>query len=279
MVYLHKIILPTEMSKKLALAFCVFAAIGAWLSTEPFKIPPSNGKLVAITLERGPFSVLRFASERPETSAIIIFASGDGGWGTLEETISRAFQSSGYEVIGIDSENYARTDYTLDVLQSDFAKIARMADASFGNHTPPLIVGGYSMGAAQAIAVAGGPHPPEGLAGLLLIDPCSRGRYGLRSSDQLNLLPTGPGTFKVDSFCHSLNSQRVVQWHAANDSIDSQAWLGSLTAQHKSFIFPNTGHDYERNRGDFSSQLVESAAWLVAPAQNVTANVKAKAAL
>lgn len=221
-------------------------------------------------------TVLDFPAKKPETAALILFASGDGGWGSLEEAICHAFQNQGYEVIGIDSAAYAQTDYDLDVLQSDFSKIARTAQAPFGSHPPPLIVGGYSMGAAQAVAVAGGPHPPQGLAGLLLVDPCSRGRYGLRSSDKMDVLPTGPGTFSIAAFSKTIGSLRVVQWHAGEDSIDSSAWLDSLTGQHKIFTFPDAGHDYDTHRENFIRQLVESAGWILSPALDGAATAKTK---
>jgi phosphatidylglycerol lysyltransferase len=255
----------------LAAGVSIAALFATWLTAFP-----SNGKHLSIKLSRGPLTVFNFPSKGPGTSACILFASGDGGWNDFEETIAHTFQDHGYAVIGIDSEAYAQADYDLDTLQSDFGKIAATVLAPFGNHSPPLIVGGYSMGAAQAIAVAGGPHPPPGLIGLLLIDPLSRGRYGLRSSDQMNVLPTGSGTFGVDSFCHSMDSLRVVQWHAANDSVDSLAWLDSLTAQHRNFTFPDAGHDYEPNRNDFVRQLVESTAWILNPAQTGMKTAKAR---
>jgi phosphatidylglycerol lysyltransferase len=236
----------------------------------------SKARQITINLSRGPLTVVDFPSKRPETTALILFASGDGGWGRFEDTICRAFQKRGYEVIGIDSEVYARSDYDLDILQSDFSKIARTAQAPFGNHPPPLIVGGYSMGAAQAIAVAGGPRPPRGLVGLLLLDPCSRGRYGLRTSDQINVLPTGPGTFAVAAFSSTVGSLRIVQWHADQDSIDSSAWLDSVMAQHKIFDFPNSGHEYDTDRTNFIRQLVESAGWILGPTPNGAMTAKTK---
>jgi pimeloyl-ACP methyl ester carboxylesterase len=238
--------------------------------------PPSGGKDTEIKLSRGTFTVLDFPSKRTHASAIILFASGDGGWGSLEEAICHAFQNQGYEVIGIDSAAYAQTDYDLDVLQLDFSKIARTAQAPFGVHPPPLIVGGYSMGAAQAVAVAGGPHQPKGLVGLLLIDPCSRGRYGLRPSDHMDIIPTGPGTFDVAAFSNTIGSLRVVQWHAGEDSIDSSAWLDSLTAQHKIFTFPDAGHDYDTHRDNFIRQLVKSAGWILSPAPDGAVTAKTK---
>lgn len=259
-----------SLLKKLSICLYVLLLAGmfAWRvipSSPSFK---TNGKSQTIQLSREALTVLEFPSKTSQTTAIIIFASGDGGWGDLEEVVAGTLQDHGYEVIGIDSAVYAKSDYDLDILEADFAQIAREAQTSYPGVPPPLIVGGYSMGAAQAIAVAGGPHPPSGLVGLLLMDPCSRGRYGLRTSDRMNILPTGPGTFSMDDFSKTMGNLRVVQWHAADDSIDSRAWLDSLTAQHQEFDFPNDGHDYGGNRDDFLRRLVSSVGWILEPTQN-----------
>ena len=233
--------------------------------------PLEATKEIRIQLNRGPLTLHDFPAKRIQPLATIIFASGDGGWGDLEDSIALGFQARGFEIIGLDCEDYAQTDYSMDTLQSDFRKIAETVQSPYGNHKPPLIVGGYSMGAAQAIAVAGGPHPPPGLVGLLLVDPCSRGRYGLRVSDQMNVLPTGSGTFAVADFAHTLGSIRVVQWHADDDSIDSRSWLDLLTAEHRAYTFPNDGHSYDNNRDDFIRKLIGSVDWILssAPASEV----------
>jgi hypothetical protein len=243
-------------------------AIMAWEAVQIAAPSGSEGKPVSVQLSRGPFTFREFQPHSMETRAVVLFGSGDGGWSGFEEAISRALQSHGYRVIGIDSNVYAETDYDLAILQADFGTIAHAAEAVYRNHPLPLIVGGWSMGAAQAIAVAGGPHPPPGLVGLLLLDPCSRGRYGLRFSDQSDVLPTGPGTFGVEEFVKTMGNLHVVQWHAAEDSIDSRAWLDLLTAPHKEFDFAQTGHYYNNDRADFLTQLVDSVPWILSSPQN-----------
>ena len=121
------------------------------------------------------------------------------------------------------------------------------------------------MGAAQAIAVGGGPNPPHGLAGLLVVDPCSRGRYGLRLSDRTDFLPTGDNTFGVEDFGNTLGNLRVVQWHADDDTIDSRAWLATLQAPHKEIDFAQTGHYYSEGREEFLRKLVASVPWILHP--------------
>jgi len=223
----------------------------------------SHGRPLKLKLSRGEITVFDFPSKKPRTTALILFASGDGGWGRLEETICHAMQKKGCEVIGIDSTEYAQNDYDLATLQADFRMIASKAAADGGLHALPLIVGGYSMGAAQAIAVAGGPNPPRDLVGLLVVDPLSRGRYGLRTEDQMNVLPVGSGTFGVEDFTKTMGKLRVVQWHAEKDTIDSRDWLGALTAEHREFDFPGAGHEYKEDRSRFVRELADSVDWLL----------------
>lgn len=253
------------MLKKASL-FLYAVSLAAIIACVAFQLAAPQGSVgtpVSIELSRGTFTVFDFRPQRTDARAIILFGSGDGGWSGFEETISKALQNEGYEVVGINSKTYARTDYDLAILQADFGKIAQAAKTHAGSHQPPVILGGWSMGAAQAIAAAGGPHPPQGLAGLLLLDPCSRGRYGLRLSDQSDMLPTGPGTFSMTEFAQTMGNLHVVQWHAAEDSIDSRVWLDSLTAPHKEFDFAKTGHYYNNDRADFLSQMIDSVPWIL----------------
>ena len=148
--------------KPLLLVVLVLLSAAAWVPFHLWSNPALWGaKLVTIKLTRGPLTVFEFPSRKSPPRALLIFGSGDGGWGHLEQSICRAFQKQDYTVVGIDSTAYAATDYDLGVLQADYSTIARTVMAHYGKPLPPLIVGGYSMGAAQAIAVAGGPIRPR----------------------------------------------------------------------------------------------------------------------
>jgi hypothetical protein len=235
---------------------------------------------LTLPLTRGDFTVLRFPSKQPVTKAIILFGSGDGGWrGDFEEKVSRSLQQQGFDVIGIDCAAYASTDYDLPTLQADFTRIAQAAETPFGPQHPPLIVGGYSMGAEQAVAVAGGPKPPEGITGVLLISPVSRGRYGLRALDQINVPPSGPGTFALSDFAGSLAKLRVAQWHGGWDPTDSVAWLDQLTGPHQKLVYPNSWHDFRAACPDFLHKLGGSLTWIAEPPAAPLANSPGTTAL
>jgi pimeloyl-ACP methyl ester carboxylesterase len=246
------------------------AAIIVWVAVQMAAPNGSTGVPLTVALARGPFTVLDYPPQvHHEPRAIILFGSGDGGWTGFEEAMCKTLQMQRYEAVGIDYARYADSDYSLDILQADMSAIAARIRARYADNNPPVIVGGYSMGAAQAIAAAGGPHPPAGLVGVLLVDPRSRGRYGLRLADKGDALPTGPGTFCMDEFTQTMKGLRVVQWHATEDSIDSRTWLDTLTAPHKEYDFGQTGHYYNNDRADFLTQFADSVNWILTPAQGV----------
>ena len=224
---------------------------------------------VTLRLKRGDFTILRFVPGDPKFAAhplaIIIYASGDGGFGGWEYRFCGPLQIAGYEVLGFDCKVYAKTDYDLDTLQADFNTIAQSSLSRYGDHPPPLILGGWSMGAEQVVPAAGGPHPPAGLAGLLLLSPGKRGRYGIRAIDGLNVAPTGPGTFAVEDFAHGLDNVRVAQWNGTIDLPGSKNWLSSLTAPHKAFLYPYSTHYYHGFSDDFLKLMKKSLTWVLSP--------------
>jgi len=255
-------------------SFSIYAlaliAIITWVAVQMAAPNGSTGAMLTVQLTRGPFNVLDYPPQvHREPRAIILFGSGDGGWTGFEDAICKTLQMRRYEAVGIDFARYADDDYSLEILQEDMSRISATIRARYADNNPPVIMGGYSMGAAQAIAAAGGPHPPAGLVGVLLVDPRSRGRYGLRLADKGDALPTGPGTFSMDDFSETMNNLRVVQWHATEDPIDSRAWLETLTAPHKEFDFGQTGHHYDNGRADFLTQFADSVNWILSDPEPV----------
>jgi hypothetical protein len=221
-----------------------------------------------LKLKRGDFTLLRYVPGQAEFAAhpkaLILFGSGDGGADGWEDRVCKALQADGYEVLSFDCNRYARTDYDLDTLQADMNTIAQNFLSRDGNPPPPLVLGGWSMGAEQAVAAAGGPHRPAGLVGLLLISPGNRGRYGLRDADRWDVPPTGKGTFALKDFANQLNGLRVAQWDANMDLLGSKDWLDSVTAVHKAYGFPSL-HDYNGASDDFLAALKQSILWILRP--------------
>jgi phosphatidylglycerol lysyltransferase len=218
-----------------------------------------------LALKRGDFAVFRYAPGDPALAArpkaALIFGSGDGGFDGWEDRVCKALQADGEEVIGFDCAAYAKTDYDLATLQADMDTIGHAFHKD--GPMPPLILGGWSMGAEQAVAAAGGPNRPADLVGLLLISPGARGRYGLRDADRWDVPPTGDGTFALDDFAAKLGGLRVAQWDGNLDLLDSTAWLKDVTTTHRAFTFKLGFHDYGGASDAFLTELKKSVGWIL----------------
>ncbi len=247
------------------LVLCLVLVVGSLWPARGDGVP--GREEITMKLKRGDFIVYRFMPTDPKYAArplaVVVFGSGDGGFDGSEDHVGHALQAAGYEMLGFDCSAYADTDYDLATLQLDTNTIAQSALSRFGATPPPLILGGWSMGAEQAVAAAGGPHPPPGIVGLLLLSPGDRGRYGLRTTDKLDVAPTGPGTFALADFAKSLGNIRVVEWSADWDPFCSNKWLSLLTAPHKQFNLPRAFHDYHQFDDDFMKDLMESVTWIM----------------
>ena len=253
------------------IAFRTYATIqtpSPYISPAVIPVPQQDRTEVSFTLKRGDFKVWRYAPVQPEFAAhpkaVIIFGSGDGGFDGWEDRVCKALQADGYDVIGFDCARYAKTDYDLATLQADMAKIVQGAQSNDGNPPPPVILGGWSMGAVQAVAAAGGPLRPAGVTGLLLISLGDRGRYGLRDADRWNVPPTGAGTFALADFSASLGGLRIAQWDGKLDLLSSTKWLDGLTAAHRAFRFEYGLHDYDGASDAFLIELKKSVGWILA---------------
>ena len=220
---------------------------------------------VTLILTRGPFYIFHYVPADPtfaaHPKAVLVFGSGDGGFTGWEDRVCRALQAHGCEVIGFDCAIYARTDYDLPTLQADMNTLAHKF--SHDGPQPPVILGGWSMGADQAVAAAAGPHRPADLTGLLLISPSARSRYGVREPDRWDVPPKGPGTFALDDFATDLTGLRVAQWDGNLDLLGSDTWLKDVTTTHKAYLFKLGFHDYAGASDAFLNDLKDTVDWLL----------------
>jgi hypothetical protein len=151
----------------------------------------------------------------------------------------------------------------LSVLEADYQKIIDFGLKAARNPLLPVVLGGWSTGAEQAVAAAGGPHPPSGLVGLLLVSPGSEGGYGSYATNYINWDTPASKLFKLADFEPHLSDLRIAQWHAQLDPLDSIAWLDSLTAPHREFVFDHAIHDYQGACDDFLNGLSTSVSWVL----------------
>jgi phosphatidylglycerol lysyltransferase len=239
--------------------FCVFICSDV-LADKPL------GQTVQVNLKRGSFNTYHFVPSGPPR-AVILFGSGDGGWGYVENHASVFLQSSGFYVVGADSREYAKSDYEASVLVEDYRTIIDDALSRTGRPDLQVVYGGWSMGAVQAVAASGSEQRSPRLVGLLLLSMGSRGRYGLRLTDEIGLTPQGKGTFGVADFTGAVANLRVVQFAAVGDWMNNVDWVKTLRTPHRLFELQKTDHDFSGVNTDFQKVLLDGLNWILDPSQ------------
>ena len=209
---------------------------------------------------------LRIYQPEERCRALVVFASGDGGWKAFEDKVARYLASQGFCVIGWDCRKFADPGpYDQKLLAAGFAaaldeamRITRVRDV-------PVVFSGYSTGAEQALAAAAAtPRQPQ-LVGLLVIAPGERGRYGLTMADLMGIKPVGDGSFGLSDLAQGVEGLRVVQIHGEHDPLDSTEWLGHLDTPHQLKIYPDGWHFFKDGPPDFLKLLADAIDWILDP--------------
>ena len=226
-----------------------------------------------ITLTRAPFEIAWYQPAQLPVRGLLVLGSGNGGWSYWETRLARHLAGRGWAVAGIDFALYAATDFNQEILAADFARLVNELKRRSGepasapdNAKPlPVIYGGWSMGAEQALpAAAVLSARPAGLRGLLLVAPAARGRYGLRTPDKLGITPTGEGSFALADFAPQLKGLRLAQLHAGLDPLDSIDWFKGLQLELRLWKFPRAFHDFNNASDEFLALTDKTIDWLLA---------------
>ncbi len=224
---------------------------------------PAPAPTVVLSTKRGDFSIQVF-EPAGEAKGLVVFGTGDGGWSYFEDRIARALAHCGYGVVGWDCRAYAKLGaYGQSQLAADVRSAVAKGCELFQCDDVPVVLGGWSTGAEQMTSVAASPHRPENLAGLLLLAPGERGRYGITLSDLLGLTPRGPDTFALADLGKHLAGLRVLQFHGEQDALDQTTWLKDLTVPYRLVNFPKSNHDFGGASPEFLDRLCREMDWLL----------------
>ena len=221
---------------------------------------------IMLTLTHGGEAKVRiYEPDEKPPKLILIFGSGDGGWTVWEDRVAQWLKEMGVYVLGFDMRNYAATDYDAASLGKDFALLAKEGmQRSGGTTETPIAYGGWSMGAVQAVPGAAWKDRPANLIGLMLMGADSRGRYGLRESDELGFTPKGAGTFGLTEFSAQMKNLRVIQFHGGADFMASTAWVQSLKSPRQIYVMPGANHGFDGLDDDsFLPYLEQGIKWVL----------------
>jgi len=117
------------------------------------------------------------------TDMLGIFISGDGGWWTLDKTVSQVLAKHGVPVVGISSYRYFSKSKTPERTAVDMARVARHYLAQWKKRRVVLM--GYSLGAEIIPFVAN--RMPEDLAkqvaAVVMIGPSAETAFEFHVTD------------------------------------------------------------------------------------------------
>ena len=233
-----------------------FASAGVRAEEVP-EWPP----VTQIALTRGDFDIRLYPAPGGDPRALVVFGSGDGGWSAWEHGVATWLQEANVAVAAFDFEKYSAADFDQPTIAKDMAAVAAFAAEQLNAKGMPILYGGWSMGAAQAIAAVKGTNRPPELAGLLLMSLDSRGRYGLRAPDLVGITPTGPGTFDLKEFNPDLKDIRVVQYHGTADFMAQTTWIRLLKSPHQLYLLKGMNHGFDGLDSAFQPVLLQGVAW------------------
>jgi len=240
----------------LFLSFMVIPPAGYGADGGP-EWPPA----IEVALSHGTFGVRLYATAGGDPRALVVFGSGDGGWSAWEHTVCTWLQEANVAVAGFDFGKYSETDFNQPTIVKDMADVAAFAAERLNAKEVPVLYGGWSMGAVQAVAAAGGTNRPPNLAGLLLLSLDSRGRYGVRTPDLVGITPTGPGTFDLHEFAPAVRDLRVVQYHGTADFMAKTTWIRLLKSPHQLYLLKGMNHGFDGLSPEFEPVLLQGVAW------------------
>ncbi len=229
---------------------------------KPLRADEPLALTITLSLRRGPFGTYHFVPSGA-ARAVLLFGSGDGGWGYFENRVCSLLAKQSIYVVGIDCNKYAETDYDAATLTKDFVTITQDALTRTKNPDLPVIYGGWSMGAVQAVAATGGQSPPRNLIGLVLLSMDMRGRYGLRLPDKIGIEPVGTGTFGVAEFTAQVANLRVLQLSGADDWMNNTEWIKGLKSARRLVVLKNSNHDFNGADETFERDLVDGTNWVL----------------
>jgi pimeloyl-ACP methyl ester carboxylesterase len=171
--------------------------------------------------------LLRIAPVSGNAKAAVLFLPGDGGWRGAAVTMARRVASWSYDVYGFDTKKYLESCsqggslLRLDDMAADVRQIAaRVAEIT----NRPVIVVGWSQGAAMAVAATSGERDHGSVRGVVTLGLPEHGVLGWDWKATVASLagrePDQP-TFAVKPLLQNAAHTRIWMIHGLDDEYTS----------------------------------------------------------
>ena len=224
----------------------------------------------AVATSRGaqPFIVYPASGADParKIATAVLVVSGEGGWRSFDDQISRWLADAGYWVGGIDSMKYFwKPQDDRAALAKDVKLFADALQKAAGlGAEGRIVLAGYSFGADLAPWIAGAPERDPRLAGLIMIGPDSQGSLEFRVSEMLGFAQKDH-VFETARALEDAKPLPVLFIHGGkDDKSDAPALAAGFDGRKDVIVVPGATHHFAGREDELKAALVGGLARLLA---------------
>jgi dienelactone hydrolase len=202
----------------------------------------------------------------------ILFLPGDGGWRGAAKDMAAAIATSGYDVFVWDTKHYLTSFTALqgqlheNEIGPDFAAMRRTL---VPNAHQPVVLVGWSQGAAMSAVAAASPEGKAAYAGAILLALPDAGVLAWRWKDNLTYLtgklPNEPA-FSTENYLGQMSPLPAAVIQAGKDRFTakqvSQRLISRMHRPRRVRTLEDAEHDFGPNRSAMYHELNAALLWI-----------------
>lgn len=200
----------------------------------------------------------------------VVYSCGDGGWRGLAPRTAEQLAHAGSLVVGVDTKAYLKTfasderPLTLGQVAADYAAFAAVARAQArAPGDAPVMLVGWSLGAAYSVAAAGDAVARRHLAGVVAIGLTDRNQLAPGVDPDRS---SGATVFRTTPLVARVSPLPLAVIQAASDSYLTAEVVAAQRAEGREpFRFVTVrakNHRYSGARLQFYAALADAVAWV-----------------
>jgi dienelactone hydrolase len=276
--------------RPLALVSLAFALISMAGCTALVRLPALPASVATressttVWLHGKPLTLHLAAPTRPSQAppaALVLYASGDGGWFGTAVQMYRALAAAGQPTVGLSSRAFLKIErpgharLSPEQLSLDYTVILDRARQALGLPPGmPAILSGWSRGAAFAVLAAAQAHGPAAPAGVVAIgladgeDLAIDGPEDETDDDGGGSSPSAAGAFApYETLAHDVDSPAAVVQSTGDGYLPApraRALFGADGPTRRFFEVPGRNHRFDGAGRELVTALSQALQWIVA---------------
>jgi hypothetical protein len=276
-LHLERMLIASTMAA-LATTGCAMHAPAGTLAARPIE------RTVQASIHGRPLDLHLLAPQggAPAADALVLYASGDGGWFGAAVAMFRRIGEAGYYTAGFSSKSFMKLDrpphnaLNPEQVALEFAQIADAARAALRlPPSTPVVLTGWSRGAALSVLAASAHSRPGELRGVIAIGLAegeSLAIDGPEDESDEAVVESGERRWPYDPYAILARLPvRCAVIQATRDNYLSatraRTLFGEDTASRHFYAVEARNHRFSGGKDAFDRAFVDALAWMASPAR------------